>query len=174
MAEAEQAVADLRDPVAFRAFYAEMLPRIYGFVYHRCGGNAAVAEDVTQEAFLAVVSEIRRGTLVHEPSAWLFGLARHKLYDHFRREAREERKLALAWEAPQEDEWDDDGPDRERALAAMAAMPPTQRSALALRYLDGLSVPEIAAVLDRSVHATESVLARGRDTFRRAYQEASS
>lgn len=173
MESAEREVADLRDPVTFRAVYAEMLPRVYSFVYHRCGANSAVAEDITQEAFLAAVREVNKGTVVQEPRAWLFGLARHKLYDHFRRQAREERKLALVWESQPEDGWDDNGPDPARTLAALAAVPDTQRNALTLRYLDGLSVPEIADVLDRSVHATESLLARGRSTFKRAYREVS-
>jgi DNA-directed RNA polymerase specialized sigma24 family protein len=42
-----------------------------------------------------------------------------------------------------------------------------------LRHLDGLSVPEVAATLERSVEAVESLLARGRVSFRRAYTEVS-
>ena len=38
-----------------------------------------------------------------------------------------------------------------------------------LRYLDGLSVPDVAALLDRSVHATESLLVRARGAFRDRY-----
>jgi RNA polymerase sigma-70 factor (ECF subfamily) len=47
-----------------------------------------------------------------------------------------------------------------------------QRAALVLRHLDGYSVPEVAAALGRSVEATESLLARGRRHFRRAYTGA--
>ncbi|HXV94684.1 MAG TPA: RNA polymerase subunit sigma-24, partial [Pseudonocardia sp.] len=36
---------------------------------------------------------------------------------------------------------------------------------------DGLSVPEVAHVLDRTVHATEALLARARGAFRRAYRD---
>ena len=43
-------------------------------------------------------------------------------------------------------------------------------SALTLRYLDGLSVPEVADELDRTVHATEALLVRARAAFRRAYE----
>jgi RNA polymerase sigma-70 factor (ECF subfamily) len=43
---------------------------------------------------------------------------------------------------------------------------------LVLRYLDGLSVPEIAATVGRSVAAVESLVARGRVSFKRAYDEA--
>jgi RNA polymerase sigma-70 factor (ECF subfamily) len=45
------------------------------------------------------------------------------------------------------------------------------RSALTLRYLDGLSVPDVAACLDRTVHATEALLVRARNAFRARYSE---
>jgi RNA polymerase sigma-70 factor (ECF subfamily) len=44
---------------------------------------------------------------------------------------------------------------------------------LTLRYLDGLSVPEAATVLDRSVGATEALLVRARREFRHVYEESS-
>ena len=40
---------------------------------------------------------------------------------------------------------------------------------LTLRYLDDLPVPDVAALVDRSVHATEGLLVRARAAFRRAY-----
>lgn len=170
----EGSAGRLEDPGAFRAFYRRTLPQVYAYLLHRCGGIASVAEDLTQETFLALVSDIKRGKRVDDSPAWVIGIARHKLLDHFRREAREERKLALAWEA---DPVDDaalliEEPSRSRALAALASLAPSQRAAVALRYLDGLSVPEVAEALGRSVHAAESLLARGRDAFKRAYLEA--
>jgi RNA polymerase sigma-70 factor (ECF subfamily) len=165
---------DLRDPAEFRAFYRNALPRVYGYLLSRCG-VVAVAEDLAQEAFVAAVAELKRGTGVQEPMGWIIGIARHKLLDHFRRQAREERALSHAYEAdPVDDEaleWDEET-SRERALAALASLAPAQRAAMTLRYLEGMSVPEVAAVLRRSVHATESLLARGREGFKRDYVEA--
>jgi len=40
-----------------------------------------------------------------------------------------------------------------------------------LRYVDGLSVPEVAELLARTVHATEALLVRARVAFRRIYEE---
>ena len=54
---------------------------------------------------------------------------------------------------------------------ALDALPTSQRLAISLRYLDGLSVPEIARELSKSVHAVESLLARGRATFKQHYLE---
>jgi RNA polymerase sigma-70 factor (ECF subfamily) len=169
------APALLTSPGEFRAFYEQALPRVYGYFFHRCGGAEAVAEDLTQETFLAAVGELRKGVLVEAPVSWVLGIARHKLVDHYRSEARRERRLEVAWQAEEIEARLADADDEEarrRALAALDGVPALQRAALVLRYLDGLSVPEVAAALGRSVEAAESLLARGRESFKRLYMGA--
>jgi RNA polymerase sigma-70 factor (ECF subfamily) len=169
-------VDGLADPERFQVFYADALPRVYGYFYGRLGGSRGAAEDLTQETFLAAVAEIRRGTPIVAPIPWVLGIARHKLLDHFRRQKRVGWAL-LSWEIDVDEETvlvpEDDETAREWAIAALARVPSPQREALVLRYLDGLSVPEVATALQRSVAAAESLLARGRVAFRRSYQEAS-
>src|SRR5262245_27259618 len=80
---------------AFTAFYEEALPRVYGYFLHRCGGSVQVSEDLTQETFLAAVAELKKGKRVRTPIAWIYGIARHKLLDHYRRQERSERGLEL-------------------------------------------------------------------------------
>ena len=163
-------------PRALRAFYDDALPRVYGYFLHRCGGSVQMAEDLTQETFLAAVSELKKGRLVATPIAWIYGIARHKLLDHYRRLERDEREVSVAWEADGvEDELvvPDDSRARERAVQALASVAASQRAALVLCYVDGFSVDETATLLGKSVEAVESLLARGRQTFKRAYREAS-
>jgi RNA polymerase sigma-70 factor (ECF subfamily) len=133
-----------------------------------------VAEDLTQETFMAAVGELKRGVEVALAMPWILGIARHKLVDHYRAREREERRLeAIEAAAAEEDTllWEDEV-SRDLAVDALARVPGPQRAALVLRYLDGLPVPEVARALEKSVHATESLLARGRESFRRAYREA--
>lgn len=161
------------DPAVFRAFYDEALPRVYGYLLHRVGGSVPVAEDLTQETFLAAVAELKKGRRVEAPIPWIYGIARHKLIHHYRRQERAERPVADHDLLPEDTPLDTGGDlARERAVAALAAVPASQRAALVLRHLDGLSVPEVASALGKSVEAVESLLARGRVTFRRAYAEA--
>jgi len=162
----------LAGAAAFRAFYAEALPVVYGYLRARCGGSVAVAEDLTQETFVAAVRWISEGGRVDAPLPWVVGIAKRKLLDHFRREERVERRLALAWDAGRAEDpppWSD--ATRERAMTALAAVPAAQRAALTLRYLDGYSVQEVADMLGKSIHAAESLLARARESFKRAYAE---
>jgi RNA polymerase sigma-70 factor (ECF subfamily) len=171
-AEAECALDT--SPGSFAAFYDQALPRVYGYFIHRCGGSATVAEDLTQETFLAVVVELKRGKRVRTPIAWVYGIARHKLLDHYRREQRAERQLELASRSEETGEEivvADQAEARERAVAALGAVAASQRAALVLCYLDGYSVPEAARLLGKSAEAVESLLARGRQSFKRAYLE---
>lgn len=164
------------DPESFRAFYDDALPRVYGYFLHRCGGSVAVAEDLTQDTFLAAVAELKKDRQVRTPVAWIYGIARHKLLDHYRRQERSDRTTRAALEAEEEAQEhelvvDDTGEARERAIVALGSVAATQRAALVLCYVDGFSVAEAAELLGRSVEAVESLLARGRQTFRLAYLE---
>jgi RNA polymerase sigma-70 factor (ECF subfamily) len=165
------------DARSFGAFYDDALPRIYGYFVHRCGGSTAVAEDLTQETFLAAAAELAKDRRVTAPTAWIHGIARHKLLDHYRREKRAERSLVAAWDEQQleaELVVEDSHETRERAMAALGAVAASQRAALVLCYLDGYSVAEAARLLGKSTEAVESLLARGRQSFKRAYLEESA
>lgn len=157
----------------FRDFYRSSLPQVYGYFLHRVGWDTATAQDLTQDTYLAVVRRLREADHQENLSMpWVIGVARHKLVDHLRRTARDERKLCLVRDTVRTDP-DLPSEASDQALAVLSSLPAFQRAALALRYLDDLPVPQVAATLGRSVHATESLLARGRAAFRRHYLEAS-
>ena len=82
------------DAATFCAFYDDALPRVYGYFLHRTGRSPAVAEDLTQETFLAAVRELKKGRRPEAPIPWIYGIARHKLLDHYRRRERTERLAA--------------------------------------------------------------------------------
>lgn len=106
---------------------------------------------------------------------WLIGIARPKLADHWRWQARQQRLLRAVGESTSaiEDPWIVTS-DVSHAHEVLTGLAPQHRAALTLRYLDGLSVPETAAVLDRTVHATEALLVRARRAFRHRYEEGDS
>ena len=152
--------------------YDEALPQVFGYLRPRCG-DETVAEDLTAETFLAAVSAIERDAVPQLTVAWLIGVARHKLADHWRRKAREERKLRKVENEPTDDSDDpwDARIEADHAQEVLAGLGSHHRAALTLRYLDGLPVPEVASHLGRTVHATEALLVRARTAFRHAYGE---
>ncbi len=151
--------------------YDRALPQVYGYLRARVPGDA-LAEDLTAETFLAAVQAVRKERVTDLTIAWLVTVARNKLVDHWRRNAREERSLQLASD---EEAVEDDEQyfERMRAREVLAELGAHHRAALTLRYLDGLSVPEVAELLGRTVHATEALLVRARQAFRVRYAEGS-
>ncbi|MGB9346297.1 MAG: sigma-70 family RNA polymerase sigma factor [Ilumatobacteraceae bacterium] len=154
--------------------YDRAVGEVFAYLRARCGGRA-VAEDLTADTFLAAVGQIRRGGVEEVTIAWLIGIARHKLVDEWRRDARRPRPERLDDDSaaehlagPGDDVWDAII-DQHLVGDVMAELGPHHRSALALRYFDGLPVPEVAAHLGRTVEATETLLVRARRRFRTVY-----
>ena len=164
------ALADvLRDEATFRAWYDVALPRVYAYLFNRCGRDRELAEELTQQAFVDAY-RTQAGSSANDPIAWVIGVARHRLADHFRALERRERGFlrlvsrsrepAVAWLGEQDDEG--------ILVDALRRLPAAQRAAVTLRYLDDLPVREVAALLGRSEGAVESLLSRGREALRRA------
>ena len=158
---------------ALLAMYDRALPQVFGYLRTRAG-TEAVAEDLTAETFLAAVQAIEQNNVPQLTVAWLIGVARHKLMDHWRRQAREDRGLRLLPEEQAASDGVDERFERARTHAVLEELGAHHRAALTLRYLDGLSVPEVAHHLDRTVHATEALLVRARNAFRVAYARGES
>ena len=156
---------------ALLALYDSAMPEVYGYLASR-SGSATVAEELTSETFLAAVDAVRRDRVPELTVAWLIGVARHKLVDHWRRAERENRSLRAVDADPvgtPADEWD----IRLDALAAhrtLARLGAHHRGALTLRYLDGLPVRDVADALGRTVGATEVLLVRAKAAFRDLYE----
>jgi RNA polymerase sigma-70 factor (ECF subfamily) len=157
-------------PCGFVSLYERTVTDVYSYLASRLGDWAA-AEDLTQDVFVAGARHVAAGDAVD--LAWLIGVARHKLVDHWRAQARRERNLALAHSSEQARRVGDSASiDPGLAAAVLAGLNPTYRAALVLRHVDGLSVNAVADHLERSVEATEQVLSRARAAFRDKYQGA--
>jgi RNA polymerase sigma-70 factor (ECF subfamily) len=154
------------------ALYDEALPQVYGYLLRRCS-DRVIAEDLTSETFLAACRDTA-GLATAPPLSvgYLIGIARHKLVDHWRRTARDERVLeVLPGGSGDDDPWEQEV-DPLRAQAVLAGLGAHHRAALTLRYLDDLTVPQVAEALDRTLHATEALLVRARTAFRTAYERS--
>ena len=152
------------DPWAARALTLRLTPRLLGFAAWMLADRTE-AEDVTQEAMLRLwrmAPDWRQGGT--GVSTWLYRVASNLCLDRLRKS----RPRGLEEVAEPEDA----APgavarlieaDRMQALdRALAALPDRQRQAVVLRHIEGLTNPEIAAVMDIGVEAVESLVARGK------------
>jgi RNA polymerase sigma-70 factor (ECF subfamily) len=159
------------DEAAFRAWYDASLPRVYSYLFTRCGRNTDLAEELTQETFVEAVRSLPRG-IAEQPVTWLIGIARHRLLDHFRAmERRERRFLRLVATSRPQSLWMDDADPLGRVAEALARLPAPQRAAVVLCYVDGLPVREAAVLLQRTDSSVESLLGRARTALRVSLSE---
>ena len=160
---------------AFESWYRRTLPRVYSYLLSRCGNDAALAEELAQQTFVAAIDRRSRYDGRSDAVTWLCGIARHKLADHFRVAEREERRrmrlevreIRLTDEAVR-------SPDLDRRAViedVIRSLPAAQRAVLVFVVLDDLPVAEAARLMGKSAAATQSLLHRARDSFRRAYRE---
>ena len=150
---------------AFAALYRRRQGAVYRFAL-QMSGSAAVAEEVTQEVFLAVICgaagyDPSRGTLV----SWLFGVTRHHVLRHARRDWRylpiEE---SVDEPAPEQNALDTlaRGETLESVRQAVLALPEHYREAVVLCDLEELSYEDAAQALECAVGTVRSRLHRGR------------
>lgn len=164
----------LADERAFRAWYDRTLPTVYSFVLYRVGGRGPLAIELTQEAFVEAIRSADRFDGRSSSLTWICAIARHRIADHFRRQVRLDHRIvplvSVSTEhQPDPHDWEAVSDERGVVLRALSTLPSEQASALALHYLDGLSVPEISRLIHKGEKAVESLLSRARVNFRRAY-----
>jgi RNA polymerase sigma-70 factor (ECF subfamily) len=150
---AEQAASDL---------YARFRDRIYGFCLYRLD-EVDEAEDAVQTTFLYAFRALRRGVVPVAEGPWLFAIAKNVCLERHRTRRRRLEvpadPLALASEAAAVEHSDDDGLRLQEALGRLSE---SQRLAYVLREWRGLSYREIAATMETSVSAVETLIFRAR------------
>ena len=137
---------------------------VCGYLTRRTG-DASLAEELAQETFYRATRAFL-GWRGGPPAAWLLAIARNALIDAARKGAR----LVPLEEVPE------DAPSMDQPMEirdALTRLPPWAGRVLALTYLDGFSVAEIAAVSGSTSGAVKTALWRARALFRALYQEES-
>jgi RNA polymerase sigma-70 factor (ECF subfamily) len=164
------------DEAAFLALYRARQSAIYRFAFHMCG-SSAIAEDVTQEVFMALLKQARdfdsrRGTLVN----YLFGIARHQVRRAVGQTSSESELPDEEEAAPPEGRGEDpllDLARREtvtRVRAAIATLPLHYREVIVLCDLEELDYATAAERLEQPVGTVRSRLHRARQLLLRKLQ----
>lgn len=163
------------DARALEHLYARHAAPAFSLAY-RIVGDRAIAEEVSQEAFLAVWGSARRYMSERgSVRTWTLGIVRNRAIDALRRGAIHRRRRASAdglderLEAP--DRTDVEVQEREEARAVRRALediPSEQRRTVELAYFDGRTHREIAGLLDLPVGTVKGRLGLGLDKLRQA------
>jgi RNA polymerase sigma-70 factor (ECF subfamily) len=165
---------------AFDEFFNSNAQRLAAFVARRSALDAASQEDVVQTALIKSI----RGLASYRGEAalftWLSEICRHELSDVYRKSARQPAQVSLSesgaaqhyvthLQAAEHLEPIAELVSEQHSTAVMRVMrslPEHYAQALEAKYGDGLPVQDIANLLGLTMIATQSLLARARQTFR--------
>ncbi|MBL8131343.1 MAG: sigma-70 family RNA polymerase sigma factor [Anaerolineae bacterium] len=162
--------ASRSDPDALRIIYEQYFPPLYQFIRLRINDREQ-ARDIAADVFVDFFTAVRSRRAPHTSlRAWLFRVARNKIYDHYGK-SRQFPTATL-------DEWIPESTDHdpetefinalriERVRRAMRLLAVEQQEVLILRFGQGLNLQETADLMDKSVSAIKSLQFRAVETLR--------
>jgi RNA polymerase sigma factor (sigma-70 family) len=163
-----------RDPAAFQCLSERYLPSVWRFVFTRVDGDSHLAEDIVSEAVLALIAAVsdESAAAIENPGGWLRSVANHKVQDHYRAVARVRHLIDDAKQQVEPDEQADPARRQEtqekraEIRRAMDELSDQQRTVLEWKYVEKLSVREIAERWETTEKAIESLLCRSRRELR--------
>lgn len=171
------------DEAAFRDLFDRFFPRLYRFALARVPGDPDTARDIVQQTFCRAIERLDTYRGEATLYTWFCQICRNVVADHYRRYGRSGSRVVLledlpdaravleSFAAPEADE-PETGVQREQVHriveATLDALPGRYGEALEWKYIDGLSVREIAQRLSLGEKAAESLLTRARESFREA------
>lgn len=159
--------AATRDQAAFAALVDRHFPVVHRVVWRMMNGHAD-AEDVAQEAFLRLWREPAQVREAGALRGWLIRVASNLVMDRFRTKPMQE--IDDGFEIADERSTAEESLDRSRAVAtidaAVAGLPERQRLALTLVHFEQMTNIAAAAIMEVSVDALESLLARARRSLK--------
>lgn len=161
----------------FIKLYKSYVDEVYQFIYVRSGFDPAVAEDITQDIFIAVFRGLYKFKGLCSERTWIYKIARNKLNDFYRKQYRQEFETVDIDEAVQlYDPLHDMDMQMEKSFKSrlvrncLDKILSHYRIILLLKYVDDKSIKQIAEVIEKSPKATESILQRARCAFIKEYQ----
>lgn len=129
-----------------------------------CSGNMAEADDIAQEALVKAYLAIDKYVDSGKFRAWLFRIAHNVFLNHVAARKPtvdiEEAKGLLATDSA------DSGFEHQKLYRALSVLPPKERSAITLYYINGYSVKEIATITETSENSVKKQMSRGREKLK--------
>ncbi|MGA8255640.1 MAG: sigma-70 family RNA polymerase sigma factor [Nocardioides sp.] len=154
------------DTEAFGLLYDHYQPAVYRFLFYRTR-SASLAEDLTSDTFFRALRSMNNFRWQGKDfGAWLMTIARNLAVDHFK---AGRTRLELTTDDMGAHDDATEGPEsvvltsltNELLLEALTQLPVEQRDCLVMRFLQGMSIAETAAVLGRSDGAVKQLQLRG-------------
>jgi RNA polymerase sigma-70 factor (ECF subfamily) len=162
------------DSQAVTAVYNQYFPEVFRYIRYRLGDDA-LAEDISSDVFFSLLKAVksRRAPAVNV-RGWLIGTARHMIIDHLRREYRHPSQAisdALESDRPGLPEQVEGRLASQALHLALIQLTEDQQQVLALRFGQGYSLEETAAMMKKKINAVKALQFRALNALQRVIGE---
>jgi len=162
-----------KDRKATAEFVSRFADGIYAYVHSRLLPRRDLVDDLVQEVFLAAWENLEQYRGTSPLQAWLMGIARHKVEEHYRARLRApgtiedlDRDSDVLALFPEFEKLLEQEQVRKNTWRVMACLREEYRLALIWRYWEKASAREMASKTGKTEKAIERLLARARAEFR--------
>ncbi len=166
-----------KDPKAFSKVYDLYVERIYRFVYFKVSSQEQ-AQDLTSEIFLKIWQAIIDGKDIRNLNAFIYKVARNLVIDYYRQERKKE--IALDQEEVEQQQMTavldqvkevETKLEVEKIESKLKELKDEYREVIILRFIEGLSIKEIAEIVDKKIGTVRVILYRAINTLKELMSE---
>ncbi len=174
------------DESDFKYFFDEYFPRLYRFAYKRLSANQDATEEIVQNTLSKTLLNLDKYKGESTLFTWICAICKNEIFDFLKKQSKYQQNIVLKGEitdvdltAQSTDLNSPEQPDHryhrhqkmESIHWALDQLPENYGNVIEWKYIEGLSVTQIAQRLNLSQAATQSILFRARMAFQACYGE---
>jgi len=155
----------------FSKIYDQYINKIYRFIFLKVSSKE-IAEDLSSEVFIRSWDRFKQGGEIDNVQAFLYRVARNLVIDHYREKGRvrtiSSEDIWVADPNTNLEEKAETSSDLDEIRNALSGINEDYREVIIWRYLDQLSVSEIAEILEKSEGAVRVMIHRALNSLKEA------
>jgi RNA polymerase sigma-70 factor, ECF subfamily len=165
------------DQDAFKVLYLKYSDLLFTYIIHNLSNNQDIAPDIWQETWCIAVEKLDNFQFKSSFFTWLCAIAKNKIYDYYRQTKQRESfvsngKIHFDIDSEETDNELIDAETQSEVVTVLADLNDEYTFLLKAKYIENKSTDEIAIAIGKSYKATESMLARARNAFRKKFRQA--
>lgn len=161
---------------AFKILYLKYSDLLFAYILHNLNNEKEVALDIWQDTWIIAIEKINDFRHKSKIFTWLCAIAKNKISDYYRQIRKQPQfqiteKLHMDIDAGEIEVESIDVATRTDVITVMAQLSARYRYLLIAKYIENRSIDEIASEIRKSYKATESMLTRAREAFRKKFMQ---
>jgi len=164
------------DQGAFKDLYLKYSDLLFAYILHHIDRDKDTASDIWQETWVVFVEKINDFQNKCTIFTWLCAIAKNKISDYHRNAKKQDPfqsidKLNFDIDAEELESASIDAETQADVITALANLTGEYRYLLETKYIENKSIDELSGQIGKSYKATESMLTRARESFRKAFRQ---